>query len=261
MILTFDLGNSDLVIGVFKDDLLMSVIRTNSDRYKSVDEYYYTIENLLISKKVDLDEIEGAIISSVVPPLTKVMQAVARRFLKGKEAIIMAPGIKTGLKIKTDNPSEVGADLIADCVGAISRYPLPLILVDLGTATKILAIDKDATFLGCVILPGIKVSTDALVRVAAQLPYVSYQLPKKVICTNTMDCMNSGVVNGFASLVDGMIERFEEEMGTECVRVVTGGLGSTITPACRKDVILDRDILLYGLYQIYKKNINLGGKR
>ena len=179
---------------------------------------------------------------------------MARRFLNGKEPVVIAPGIKTGLKIKADNPNEVGADLIADCVGAISRYGSPLIIIDLGTASKMIAIDNDGAFKGCVIIPGIKVSTEALVRLASQLPYVSYQLPKKVICTNTIECMNSGVVNGFASLVDGMIERFEDELGYECTRVITGGLASTIHPACRKDIILDRDILLYGLYQIYKKN-------
>ena len=255
MILTFDLGNSDLVVGAFKDDELVAIMRTNTDIYRSVDEYYYTIEKLLLSKKVDLDEITGAIISSVVPQLTRVMQAVARRFLKGNEALVLAPGIKTGLKIRTDNPSEVGADLIADCVGAMAKYSLPLIVVDLGTASKILAVDKNGTFIGCTIMPGVKIATEALVRGTAQLPFVNYQLPKKVIGTNTMDCMNSGIVNGFASLVDGMITRFEKEMGQKCARIITGGFASTIAPACYEKVILDRDVLLYGLKEIYKKNL------
>lgn len=255
MILTFDLGNSDLVVGAFKDDELVAIVRQNIDIYRSVDEYYYTIEKLLISKNVVLDEITGAIISSVVPQLNKVMQAVARRFLKGNEALLLAPGVKTGLKIRTDNPSEVGADLIADCVGAIAKYPLPLIVVDLGTASKILAVDNSGAFIGCVILPGVKTATEALVRGTAQLPYVNYQLPKKVIGTNTMDCMNSGIVNGFASLVDGMINRFEKEIGQKCSKIITGGFATTIAPACEEEIILDRDVLLYGLNEIYKKNV------
>lgn len=253
MIVAFDLGNSDLVVGAFKNDQLVATFRTRSDRYKSVDEFAYTLKELFFSKGLDSLDVRGAILASVVPELTKIIAATIRRVC-GLDPLILAPGVKTGLKIKADNPSEVGADLIGDCVGAIARYPLPAIVIDLGTASKIIAIDEQGTFIGCAIAPGLKLSAVALVRTASQLPTISLVMPKKVICNNTPDCMNSGFVHGAASMVDGMIQRFEQEMGKTCTRVMTGGLTSVVAPACREPIIVDRELLLYGLYEIYNRN-------
>jgi type III pantothenate kinase len=254
MIVTFDLGNSDLVVGSFKDNRLITTFRTRSDRYKSVDEFAYTLKELFFSKGLDSMATRGAVLASVVPELTKVVVAAIKRVC-GVEPLVLAPGVKTGLRIKADNPAEVGADLIGDCVGAILRYPLPAIVIDLGTASKIIAIDEQGTFIGCAIAPGLKLSAEALTRTASQLPTISLVMPKKAICNNTPDCMNSGFVYGAAAMVDGMIQRFELEMGKKCTRIMTGGLTSVVSPACREPIIVDRELLLYGLYEIYNRNI------
>ncbi len=253
MIVTFDLGNSDLVIGAFKDNHLVATFRTRSDRYKSVDEFTYTLKELFFSKGINSMDARGAILASVVPELTKVITATIKRVC-GIDPLILAPGVKTGLKIKADNPSEVGADLIGDCVGAIVRYKLPAIVVDLGTASKFIAIDENGTFAGVAISPGLKLSAEALTRTASQLPTISLIMPKRVIGNNTPDSMNSGFVYGAASMVDGMIQRFELEMGKKCTRIMTGGLTSVVAPACREPIIVDKELLLYGLYEIYNRN-------
>lgn len=254
MIVTIDLGNSELVIGAFENDSLVSVFRTRTDRYKSVDEYSHTVSELFFSKGFNPANVTGAILASVVPDLSKILVATIRRVFD-VEPLVVEPGIKTGLKIKADNPAEVGADLIGVCVGVAIRHKLPAIVVDLGTASKILAIDKDGTFLGCAIAPGLKLSVDALVKTASQLPRISLVMPKKAIRNNTPDCMNSGFVYGAASLVDGMIQRFEDEMGPVASKVMTGGLTSVVAPACREPIVVDRELLLYGLYEIYNRNI------
>ncbi|MFA6739608.1 MAG: type III pantothenate kinase, partial [Bacilli bacterium] len=156
--------------------------------------------------------------------------------------------------IKADHPAEVGADLVADCVGALNRYPLPAIIVDFGSATKICAMDEDGAFIGCTIGPGVRISADALVRTASQLPNINYRLPKKVIGTNTPDSMNSGVLYGAAAMMDGLIDRFQEEMGSVKTIIATGGLAPIVVLASRKDIILDRDLILYGLYEINRRN-------
>lgn len=253
MIITFDLGNSDLVLGVFKEDSLVAVMRTHADRFKSVDEYANTIKELLFSRNIAPSDVKGTIISSVVPELTRVLRGAIKR-LFSLEPVIMAPGVKTGLKIQTDNPSEVGTDLISDSVGAIMKYGYPCIIADLGTATKIILINKEGAFAGCVIFPGVKLASDALISIASQLPTITMTLPKKVVGTNTPDSMNSGIVNGNAAMVDGFVQRIEEEIGYKCKHILTGGLSKTIYPACKEKYELDRELCLNGLFSIWKRN-------
>ena len=253
MIITFDLGNSDLVLGAFENDSLIALMRTHADRFKSVDEYANTIKELLFSRNIEISAVKGTIISSVVPELTRVLRGAIKR-LFAIEPIILAAGVKTGLKIQTDNPSEVGTDLISDSVGAIIKYGYPCIIADLGTASKIILINKDGAFAGCLIFPGVKLASDALISIASQLPTITLTLPKKVVGTNTPDSMNSGIINGNASMIDGIVQRIEEEIGYKCKHVLTGGLSKTIYPACREEYVLDRELCLNGLYSIWKRN-------
>lgn len=253
MIITFDLGNSDLSFAVFKDNEMIASFRTSSDRYRSVDEYAKTIKELLFSKEITADQIDGTILSSVVPQLTKVVESAVKRIF-GKKPMILGPGFKTGLVIRADNPNEVGSDLVAACVGANKKYKPPMVIVDLGTATKILAIDPKGVYSGCAILPGVKTSVDSLVRIASQLPHISLIKPKKIACNNTPDCMNSGVINGTASMIDGMIQKFEKEMKAKCTRILTGGLATTIAVAVEEEHIIDKSLIFYGLHEIYLRN-------
>ncbi len=255
MIFVVDMGNSDIVGGLFNENHeLMASFRTTTTRYKTVDEFVSTIKELLFLKGINPTDIKDTILSSVVPQLTATLTAALKAITK-KKPIVVAPGIKTGLAIKADNPTEVGADLIAACVGAIIRYGSPCIVVDLGSATKICAVDKEGTFAGCIITPGVKVSAAALVRIASQLPNISLQAPVKVIGNNTLDSMNSGIVYGNASMIDGFIHRFQREMGYPSKVIATGGLAGTIIPYCETEgIIMDKALILYGLHEIYLRN-------
>ena len=253
MIITLDLGNSDLVVNVFKDDKIKATIRVKTDIESSADEYAKTLYELLLVNRIDYREITGCVISSVVPPLNGVLKGACMRLFTC-EPIFLDKGIKTGLKIVCDNPSEVGADLIADSVGALYRYQAPAIIVDLGTASKFIVVDKNESFIGVIIAPGIKTSKNALVSNTSKLPNISMTQPKKVIGKNTQDSMNSGVCYGFASMVDGMIQRIEEELGYKTTRILTGGLGKVIYKAVKEEIIYDRDLISYGLLDIYKRN-------
>ncbi len=253
MIIVFDLGNSDLSFAAYnEDDSLYGTFRTATDRTKSVDEYAGIIKQLLELKNINLKDIKGTILSSVVPSLTKVLETAIERLLV--KPIMVGPGIKTGLIIKCDNPNELGSDIVACCVGAIQNHSIPSIIVDLGTATKIIAIDKNKAFVGCTIAPGLKTSTNHMVSIASQLPEISFDLPEKVICTNTVDCMNSGVVNGNAAMVEGMIDRFENELGYKCTHIITGGLGTTVAKALHIEYVVDKRLIFEGLLNLYHKN-------
>lgn len=252
MILTIDLGNSEIGFGKFVDGHLMSVFRTASSRTKSVDEYISTFKELFSLKEVN--NIENIVISSVVPQLIDQVLLALKSFSK-IEPILVEPGTKTGLKLKMDNANEIGADLVADAVAGIKKYGYPLLIVDLGTANKLIAIDKEGFFRGGIINPGIRISLDALIKVASQLPNIKLVKPDKVIGKNTLDAMNSGIIYGYAHMFDGLINHFNEELGYPTKVVITGGLSSYIRPAMKyKEVILDQDLIHYGLYEIYLKN-------
>jgi type III pantothenate kinase len=252
MILTVDLGNSEISFAKFEDGQLMSVFRTSSSRTKSVDEYISTFKELFSLKEVK--NIDTIVISSVVPEIVDNVLAALSNFSK-HAPIIIEPGIKTGLKLKMDNANEIGADLVADAVGGIKKFGTPLLILDLGTANKIIAIDKEGYFRGGIINPGIKISLDALVKIASQLPNIKLAKPNHVIGKNTVDAMNSGIVYGYASMFDGLIESFENELGYKTKVVITGGLSGYIKPAMKtKDLIHDPDLIHFGLYEIYLKN-------
>lgn len=253
VILTIDIGNTNIVIGGFLKDELKFVSRIATNSKKTEDEYATKIRSVLALHDVEKSEVSGAIISSVVPPLNSIVKK-ALKLIYNVEPILIGPGIKTGINIHCDNPSSVGADLICACVAAHHIYGSPSLVIDMGTATKIMVIDKTGTFIGVSIIPGVDMGLKALASDTAQLPQISLEAPKSVIGKNTVDCMKSGVIFGNASLIDGMIDRFSDEMGEELKIYATGGLCSTIIPHCKHKISIDENLVLKGLKIIYDKN-------
>lgn len=253
MILTLDIGNTNIVIGGFENDELKFVSRVSTNVKETEDEYAVKLRNILILNNLNEASIEGAIISSVVPPLNNIMKK-AVKFVSGKDALMVGPGIKTGINIRCDNPSSVGADLICACVASHNLYGSPSLIIDMGTATKIMVMDETGTFIGASIMPGVKIGLKALSSGTAQLPHISLEAPLSVVGKNTVECMQSGVVLGAASLLDGMIDRFNEELGINHKVYATGGLSQIIVPHCRHEITLDVDMVLKGLNIIYHKN-------
>lgn len=259
MVLAIDMGNTNIVIGCVGDDKIYFEERISTDYSKTEIEYYVLFKMVMELHKIDLGKIKGAIISSVVPPLLNVVKN-AMKMLTGEDALVVGPGVKTGLNILMDNPRQVGSDLIVDAVAAIKEYGAPVAIVDIGTATTISVVDKNKNYVGGVIMPGVKVSADSLVARAAQLSKISFEAPDKVIGKNTMDCMNSGIIYGNAACIDGVIERMEAELGYELSVIATGGLARTIIPHCKKKIVEDQALLLKGLKIIYDKNIVRNGE-
>ena len=254
MILAIDVGNTNIVIGGFEGDSLVFVSRVASNSAITEDEYATKIKSVLSLRGVDESLVTGAIISSVVPPLNSIIKkAVGLAY--GVDALQVGPGIKTGLNIHCDDPSSVGADIISACVAVKNLYGYPSLIVDMGTATKLTVIDKNGAFVGVSIASGIGVSLKALAERAAQLPEISLEAPKTVIGKNTVDSMRSGAIFGSASMIDGMIDRFNEETGEELTVYATGGLSHIVVPHCKHSITLDSELVLKGLNILYNKNI------
>jgi len=254
MLLAIDIGNTNIVIGGIQDDKIVFEARIATERVKTSDQYGAEIKNMLDLFGVKVSDLRDCIISSVVPP---VFNSVHTGIMKvtGKQPIVVGPGIKTGLNIQVDSPSQVGSDRIVIAVAALAEYEPPLTLLDLGTATTIEVVDKGNTYLGGCIIPGVRISLEALTNRASQLPGIQLDRPKKVIGKNTVDCMRSGVMYGAAAMLDGMLQRVEEELGYSTTVVATGGMAQFVCPLCRRDIKLERDLLLKGLNLLYKKNM------
>lgn len=254
MVLTADIGNSNIVLGVFEGDVLKLTLRIKTDATRTRDEYAINLNSMLKINNINVSDIDGAIISSVVPNLS-VPFAGAVEMLIGKPPFIVGPGVKTGLDIRIDNPSQLGCDMVVDAVSAIHSYGAPAIVIDMGTATTFSAIGKKGEYLGAAITPGVRISMNALAQNAAQISQINIDRPKHAIGTNTTDSLKSGIVLGYASMLDGIIERFEMEIGAPCNVIATGGLSSLIIPHCKRKIIHDKDLLIKGLLLIYNKNI------
>ncbi len=253
MLLAIDIGNTNINLGVFDGECLSMSARISTDRQKTDDQFAIDFVNLFSVYSVDLESIEGTVISSVVPEITvHIKNAVAH--LTGKNVIVLSPGVKTGLNILIDNPAQLGADLAAGAVGAVDGYPLPAFIIDLGTATKICAVDENRGFRGCMIAPGVAISLKALTDTSSLLPAISLEPPKKSCGTNTVESMQSGIVLGTAAMIDGILDRFAEELGEPKTIIATGGLSSFIAPVCKRKMVLDGDLILKGLKAIYEKN-------
>ncbi len=253
MILAIDIGNTNIVIGIINNDKIIFTGRLATDKLKTADEYALLFSGMLGMNNIVTKDIEGVIISSVVPPLILTMKR-AIKTLTDKEAMVLGPGLKTGLNILLDNPAQLGCDQVADAVGAINKYPLPAIVLDMGTATTVSVIDKNRNYIGGLIIPGIRISQEALSSSTSQLPRISLEKPDKIIGKNTVDCMKSGAVYGTASMIDGIAERIEEELGEKVTIIATGGNSESIVPVCKRKVIYDSSLLLDGLNIIYNKN-------
>ncbi|MCD8096147.1 MAG: type III pantothenate kinase [Ruminococcus sp.] len=257
MILAVDIGNSNIVIGCFDKNEIMFIERLSTNHSSTQMEYTVMIRNILDLNGLDGEKIDGGIISSVVPQITETVRLAMERLGCGR-VMVVGPGIKTGLKILLDNPAQLGSDRVADAVAAVNLYKAPLILIDMGTATTISVIDADESFLGGMIIPGLAVSLDSLTSRTSQLPNISLTPPKRVIGTNTVDCMKSGILYATAASLDGVIERIEEELGESCTVISTGGLADKVIGYCKREILLDETLLLKGLKIIYEKNKNGG---
>lgn len=253
MILAIDIGNTNITLGGFEGEELTFVSRISTNPSYTADEYATKILHTLALHKVERAIVGGAIISSVVPPLNSVLKK-AIQFIYGVDPLLVGPGIKTGLKIHCDNPASVGADLICACVAAHHIYGSPCLIVDMGTATKMMVVDRTGAFIGVSIIPGVLMGLRALSSGTAQLPQVSLEAPQSVLGKNTVDCMRSGVVFGNAGMVDAMIDRIGEEMGEVLPVIATGGLASTVIPHCKHDITPDDNLVLKGLNILYNKN-------
>lgn len=253
MILTIDIGNTNMNLGLFDGDTLFMRARLVTERQKTEDQFAVEFTQLFSMHQIPPQQINGCIISSVVPEIT-VAVSTAIQWLTKKKPMVLQPGIKTGLNILIDNPAQLGADLAAGAVGASANYPLPAFVIDLGTATKIYAIDKNRGFRGCMIAPGIAISLKALTDTSSLLPTISLEPPKKACGTNSVESMQSGVILGTAAMIDGLLDRFTEELGEPQSILATGGLASFIVPICRHEVQYDGNLILKGLKAIYEKN-------
>lgn len=255
MILAIDVGNSNIVLGTYREHELQFVARIRTSSEKTEDEYGVLIRSILRLRHQDPRAITGVIISSVVPPLTETMKKSSLLLSPTAEVMVVGPGLRTGLDIKIDNPAQLGSDLVSTAIGAIEKYPTPLLVIDLGTATKMCVVDTNKTFRGCSIMPGVKISLEALSGRTAQLPAISLEENRiKAVGTNSVDSMRSGVVLGAASMLDGMIDRIEEEIGSFATVVACGGFVSAIVPHCKHTITCDPNLLLDGLYAIYRRN-------
>ena len=254
MLLAIDIGNSNVVIGCLNENHeTVSLFRMVTDLKKTEDEYAAGMQTILDHNGICADDFEGAIISSVVPPLTEIFRAAAEK-LTGRRPLVVGTGIKTGLNIQIEDPSTLGADLVVAAVAAIHRFPLPVIIIDMGTATTMTVVDQGNRFIGGAIIPGVALSMNALSSGTSLLHKVPLEAPKKCISSTTTSCMQSGAVYGNAALLDGMIDRFEAELGSKATVVATGGIAGKIIPHCRHQILYDEDLLLKGLSILYKKN-------
>ena len=253
MILTIDIGNTNIVLGGYTEGHFPFVVRMATNPLETEIEYAAKIRDALSLYQIDTTAISGAIISSVVPPLSAIVKE-AVKLLCHIDPITVTPGIKTGINLRCEEPRTVGADLICACVAAHFHYGSPSLVVDMGTATKILLMDQTGSFIGASIIPGVNISLKALSGNTAQLPQISLEAPISVIGKNTLTCMQSGVIYGNASMIDGMIDRYCEAFGATLPVIATGGLSRMIIPHCKHTIILDDALVLKGLVILYEKN-------
>lgn len=257
MLICIDIGNTNITIGIYDGDKLKVTARLATDSRRTSDQYAIEIRDIIHIYEIERSEITDAAICSVVPTVGNAVEHAVEK-LFGIKPMVLGPGIRTGLNIKIDNPAQLGADLAAGAVGALAKYAMPCIIIDLGTASTISVLGKNGEFLGGAIAAGIKLTLEALTSKTAQLPLVNIEAPEHVIGTNTADCMKSGLIIGAASMIDGMIERMENELGQTANVVATGGLAPEVIGFCSHAISLDNDLLLDGLKIIYNKNRRSG---
>ena len=254
MIFAIDAGNTHIVLGCVEGDSLLFTSRVNTDRAKTADEYALIFRNLCDLHQIDRGQVEGAILSCVVSELQGAL-CRAIEIVIHKKPLVVGAGIKTGLNIKIDNPAQLGADLVVGAVAALAKYPKPLVIFDMGTASTMSVIDGKGQFLGGAIMAGLRLSVDSLSAGTSQLPRIELDAPPRVICSNTVHCMQSGAVYGHAAMLDGLVDRAEAELGEPVAAVVvTGGLAGLLLPYCKRKISLEENLMLDGLRILYEKN-------
>jgi len=253
MILTIDIGNSNIVLGGVEGDEIVFEARLRTEATKTSDQYCVDLKILLDVYNISPRQIEGSIISSVVPQVLNSFQTAVKK-LTGKTSLVVGPGIKTGLDIRLENPGQTGADLVVADVAALREHKPPLIVIDMGTATTMSVLDENGAHIGGCIIPGVRVSMDALTDKTALLPGLQLDQPKRAIGRNTVDAMRSGIMMGTACMLDGMVERMEQELGMKTTVVATGGIAKFIVPLCKTPMIYDKDLLVKGLAALYRDN-------
>lgn len=252
MIITIDVGNTNTVFAMFEADRLVFESRIDTSRSRMADQYAVTLLDILRLYSISPASITGAVIGSVVPPVTLQIKAAVER-LCGIEVVVVGPGIKSGLNIKIDDPSTLGADLVAGAVAAKNIFPYPSIVVDMGTITKIMALDRYGALVGGALYPGVRIGLEAMSQNTALLPLVSAGKIEKVIGTNTVDCIRSGMVIGTACMLDGLVDKYEREIG-RCTLVATGGHCTMILPYCERQFEVHPYLISEGLRQIFMRN-------
>ena len=253
MILVFDVGNTNMAIGVYKGKEMLTHWRIKTDEGRTSDEYGMLLRDLFTFHGIEMIQIQAVVISSVVPSLMMELERTSQQYFSCKP-LVVGPGVKTGLAIKYDNPREVGADRVVNAVAAYHKYEGPLIIVDFGTATTFCVVNEKGEYLGGAISPGIKVSTEALVVKAAKLPRVELIKPRNIIGKNTISSMQSGIIYGFVGQVEGIINRIQKEIGGNARVIATGGLAPTIARETESIHIIDELLTLDGLRIIYELN-------
>ena len=253
MILTIDIGNSNIVLGGVRGNDIVFEARLRTEATKTSDQYCVDLKILMEVYGVSSKDIEGTIIASVVPQVLNSMRTAIQK-LTGMVPLVVGPGLKTGLNILLENPGQTGADLVVADVAALQAYKPPMILIDMGTATTMSILDKNGAHIGGCIIPGVRISLDALTERTALLPGLQLDQPKATIGRNTIDAMRSGIMNGTAAMIDGMVARMEEELGYKTTVVATGGVAKFILPLCKTEIIYDKDLLIKGLAILYNMN-------
>ncbi|MDO4490113.1 MAG: type III pantothenate kinase [Lachnospiraceae bacterium] len=253
MIIAIDVGNTNIVVGCIDAKGIIFVERLSANRHRTEMEYAISLKSILELHEVSPKRIEGGIICSVVPELTAVLKGALEKF-SVENVKVVGPGVKSGMNIVIDQPAQLGSDLLVDAVAAAAEYPLPVVIVDLGTATTFSVVNEKKQYIGGIVLPGVRTGLDSLVEQTSLLPQIALEAPRNLIGRNTIDCMKSGVIFGHASAIDNMIRRIELELKRSCTVVATGALAEAVIPHCERKIPMDPDLLLKGLKIIYDKN-------
>lgn len=253
MLITIDIGNSYVSFGGYEGDELLFVSDIVTDNKKSEDQYAVEIGNVMGLYKIDIEKIDGGIISSVVPELTEVIKGAIKK-LCCITCLVVGPGVKSGINLNIDNPAQLGADMVAEAVAVINKYSCPAIICDLGTVTVLSVIDKNENFNGVVIAAGVGTTSDGFSKNTALLPHVSIEQPKKIIGKNTVSSIQSGLIHGTAAMIDGLITRIERELGEKATIIATGKMTERIIPHCDRDILISEYLVFEGLRLIYLKN-------
>lgn len=253
MILAIDVGNTNITLGCMDGKKTVFTERLATDKVKTELEYAILFQTALQLHDVKAEDVDGAIIGSVVPQINAVIREALRKVCPVR-ILTVGPGVKTGLNIRMDDPTSVGADLIAGAVGAMDRYPCPLVVIDMGTATTMAVVDANRTYIGGLITAGVRISLDSLVSGTAMLQGISLDAPKRVIARNTADALRSGILYGNVAMIDGMLDRIADELGSSPTVVATGGWAARVVPYCRHEIAIEDDLVLHGLSLIYGRN-------